>query len=181
MKQVFDNLVSLYPMPLVLLGTKYEDRINWMIAGHVGIIDMQHIMVSLSKRHYTNDLLKKSKKVSVSLVKPEMLKNADYTGCVSGWNFDKASVFKYEAGDYEVPIPQDATITMECNLEDIYTSGDFECFILNVIKTYADTSCIVHNKLSLSRVKPVLFEMPGYNYINCGEIISNCNFNSKGE
>ena len=45
---------------------------------HVGIIGHDHILVSMSDKHYTNQGIIESKKLSVNLVDKEMLPKADY-------------------------------------------------------------------------------------------------------
>ena len=48
------------------------------IVAHVGIIGHDRILVSMSDKHYTNQGIIESKKLSVNLVDKEMLPKADY-------------------------------------------------------------------------------------------------------
>ena len=49
---------------------------NWLLAGHVGIIGHDHVMVSLASSHYTNKGIKENKKLSVNLVDEALLPEA---------------------------------------------------------------------------------------------------------
>lgn len=54
MKKDLGSTLALYPMPLVLVGAMVDGKPNWVLAGHVGIMGHDHVMVSLSQAHYTN-------------------------------------------------------------------------------------------------------------------------------
>ncbi len=67
MKKQIGNTLALYPTPLVVVGTMMSGKPNWLLAGHIGIIGHDRVMVSLAKPHHTiryNKLrkLKKAKK-----------------------------------------------------------------------------------------------------------------------
>ena len=54
------------------------------------------MMVSLAKPHYTNQGIKFSRALPISIVDEALLPKADYTGCVSGNKQDKSEVFEYQ-------------------------------------------------------------------------------------
>ncbi|WP_227432617.1 MULTISPECIES: hypothetical protein [unclassified Clostridioides] len=49
MKKDLGSVIGLYPTPLVVVGVVINERPNWMLVGHLGIIGHDHIMVSLAK------------------------------------------------------------------------------------------------------------------------------------
>ena len=53
MKKHIGKLLALYPTPLVVVGAMVNGKPNWLLAGHVGIMGHDHVMVSLAKNHYT--------------------------------------------------------------------------------------------------------------------------------
>lgn len=83
-KKNLGNLLALYPKPMTVVGAEVEGKVNWLVVGHTGVIGHDRILVSMSKSHYTNQGIKKSKRLSVNLVSREMLPKADYVGSVSG-------------------------------------------------------------------------------------------------
>ena len=89
MKKNIGSTLALYPTPAVVVGTEVNGKVNWLLVAHVGIIGHDQIMLSLFKKHYTNEGIKQTGKVSVNMVNEAMLERADYVGCVSGVKEDK--------------------------------------------------------------------------------------------
>ncbi|MBS6459766.1 MAG: flavin reductase [Alistipes sp.] len=166
---------ALYPMPATVVGAEVNGKVNWLLVGHVGIIGHDRILVSMSQRHYTNQGIRKSKKLSVNLVSRDMLPKADYAGSVSGANTDKSHVFKYRWGENGSPVIDASPLVMECDVVDIYKSDGFDNFICSIANTYADPEVLDDKgRLDYTRLKPVLFEFPTYSYMATGEIIGKC-------
>ena len=98
-KKNLGNLLALYPKPMTVVGAEVEGTVNWLVVGHTGVIGHDRLLVSMSKSHYTNRGIRKSKKFSINLVSREMLPKADYVvrlwigndsvsvGCVDAHNF----------------------------------------------------------------------------------------------
>lgn len=174
-KKNIGNLLALYPKPMTVVGTEIEGKVNWLVVGHTGIIGHDRILVSMNKQHYSNQGIRKSKKLSINLVSREMLPKADYVGSVSGASVDKSGVFAYHIGENGTPVIDISPLTMECNVVDIYETDGFDNFICAVVNTYAAPDVLDSNgKLDYTRLKPVLFEFPTYSYLATGEIIGKC-------
>lgn len=174
-KKNIGNLLALYPKPMTVVGTEVEGKVNWLVVGHTGIIGHDRILVSMNKQHYSNQGIRKSKKLSINLVSREMLPKADYVGSVSGASVDKSGVFAYHIGENGTPVIDISPLTMECNVVDIYETDGFDNFICAVVNTYAARDVLDSNgKLDYTRLKPVLFEFPTYSYLATGEIIGKC-------
>lgn len=174
-KQNLGSLLALYPKPMTVVGAEVEGKVNWLVVGHTGIIGHDRILVSMNKNHYTNQGIRKSKKLSINLVSRDMLPKADYVGSVSGASVDKSGVFAFHWGENGTPVIDASPLTMECDVVDIYETEGFDNFICSVANTYAAPEVLDDNgKLDYTRLKPVLFEFPTYSYIATGEIIGKC-------
>lgn len=174
-KKNLGNLVALYPKPMTVVGAEVNGKVNWLVVGHTGIIGHDRILVSMSKSHYTNQGVKKSKRLSINLVSREILPKADYVGSVSGAMVDKSEVFNYHIGEYGTPVIDASPLTMECKVVDVYETDGFDNFICTVVNTYASSNVLDNNgKLDYTKLKPVLFEFPSYSYLATGEIIGKC-------
>jgi flavin reductase (DIM6/NTAB) family NADH-FMN oxidoreductase RutF/quinol monooxygenase YgiN len=174
-KQNIGSLLALYPKPMTVVGAEVEGKVNWLVVGHTGIIGHDRILLSMSKSHYTNQGIRKSKKLSVSLVSLEMLPKADYVGSVSGASVDKSEVFEYHIGENGTPVIDISPLTMECNVVDIYETEGFDNFICSVVNTYVSPDVLGDNgKPDYTRLKPVLFDFPTYSYLATGEVIGKC-------
>lgn len=175
MKKNIGTALALYPTPLAVIGTNVDGKPNYALVGHLGIIGHDHIMISLSDAHYTNKGIRETKTLSVNIVNEDMLKKADYVGTVSGNKTDKSAVFSYKTEETGVPIINESPIVMECRVIDIYKTDGFESFICKIVAVYAEEDVLNEKgKINYEVLKPVLFEMPTYQYLRTGEIIGNC-------
>ncbi len=175
MKKDLGSVLALYPTPLTVVGALVNGKPNWVLVGHVGILGHDHIMVSLAKPHYTNLGIRNTQVLSVNIVDEAMLPKADYVGCVSGSKIDKSEVFSYSIGKNNAPLLDEAKLSMECTVEDIYEAKGFDNFILTIDHTYAEESILNEaGKIDYNEFKPILFEMPGYTYLKTGDIAAKC-------
>ena len=169
MKKNIGKSLALYPTPLVVVGTMVKGKPNYVLVGHVGIIGHDRIMVSLAKPHYTNQGIKETKALTVNIVDEAMLKKADRTGCVSGNKVDKSEMFRFHTEGTGAPV------VMDCKVDDIYETEGFESFICKIDGVYAEESVLNEaGKIDYHALKPVLFEMPTYEYLRTGEAIGKC-------
>lgn len=174
-KKNIGNLLALYPKPMTVVGAEVEGKVNWLVVGHTGIIGHNRILVSMSDKHYTNQGIRQSKKLSINLVSREMLPKADYVGSVSGTSVDKSEVFDFHWGENGTPVIDASPLTMECNVVEIYKTDGFDNFICSVVNTYAAPEMLdADGKPDYTRLKPVLFDFTTYSYIATGEIIGKC-------
>ena len=164
MKKNIGAKLALYPTPLVVVGTMVNGKPNWTLVGHLGIIG-----------HYSNQGIRATKTLSINIVDEAMLKEADFAGCVSGAKEDKSKLFAHHIADGGVPIIDVAPVSMACTVEDVYKTEGFESFICKIAATYAEESMLDDSgKLDYSVLKPVLFEMPTYQYLKTGEVLGKC-------
>ena len=175
MKNDLGSVLALYPTPLTVVGAVVNGKPNWVLVGHVGIMGHDRIMVSLAKPHYTNQGIYESRKLSVNIVDEALLAKADYVGCVSGNKTDKSGVFACSMGQSGAPVIDEAKLSMECTVEDIYETKGFDNFILKIDHTYAEESILSEDgTIDYGVFKPVLFEMPGYTYLKTGDTAAKC-------
>ena len=175
MKRNIGSVLALYPTPAVVIGTMMEDKPAWLLAGHVGIIGHDRIMVSLYKPHYTNQGIKTTGRLSVNVVDEKLLPRADYVGIVSGAKTDKSKVFGWHLGEGQTPVIEDSPLVMECEVVDNYETETFDNFICKINATHVEEDYLNENgKVDYNKLKPVLFEMPTYSYLRTGEMIGKC-------
>ena len=175
MKKNIGNALALYPTPLAVVGAMVNGKPNWLLVGHLGIIGHDHVMVSLAAAHYTNQGIKESRKLSINIVDEALLPKADRSGCVSGNKEDKSQLFAYSLSEATVPMINNAPVVMECSVEDVYETKGFESFICTIDNTYAEEAVLTpEGKVNYHFLKPVLFEMPTYEYLRTGDVIGTC-------
>lgn len=175
MKRNIGSVAALYPVPLIVVGAMNGEGPTWTLAAHTGIPSHDRIMVSLAKPHFINGCIHDGGVMSVNVVDQSWLDRADIAGSVSGAKRSKADLFEWTVGDAGAPIIDDAKLSMELKLEDVYECGNFENFICSVANTYAEESVLNgKSKVDFCKLSPVLFEMPTYTYISTGEKIADC-------
>ena len=104
-----------------------------------------------------------------------MLAKADYVGVVSGHKTDKSGVFAFEPGETGAPLIAEAPVVMECRMDDVYETKGFESFVCEIVAVHADESVLnADGKIDYRALKPVLFEMPTYEYLRTGDVIAPC-------
>lgn len=182
MKKKMGNMMALYPTPLVVVGSMVNGKPNWVLAGHVGIIGHDRVMVSLAKAHYTNQGIRANRALSMNIVNEALLPKADRAGCVSGTQEDKSTLFDYVLDDTGVPMIRQAPIVMACRVVDVYQTDGFESFICKINQTYAEQDVLDQTgRIDYNVLKPVLFEMPTYTYLRTGDVIGKCkSFGTQG-
>ena len=172
MKKNMGSRPLLYPLPLVIVGAANGSKPTWTLVAHVGIMGLSRAIISLSKDHYINGLIKQKNKLSINSVTEKMLPEADVTGILTGKEDDKSFLFEYSLGDHGLPLITASPIVMECTVEHIYNTPGFDNFICTVDAAYAETECINSDGVvDFAKVSPILFEFPGYNYISMGKVL----------
>ncbi len=95
-------------------------------------------------------------------------------GTVSENKTDKSAAFLYQMAETGAPIIDKTPIVMECKVKDIYKTEGFESFICKIIAVHAGKFVLNEDeRIDYGVLKPVLFEMPTYQYLRTGEIIGN--------
>ena len=62
-----------------------------------------------------------------------------------------------------------APVVMECSVDDVYETKGFESFICTIEHTFAEERVLTpEDKIDYRVLKPVLFEMPTYEYLRTG-------------
>lgn len=169
------SVFALYPSLAAVLGTKDEnDKVNFMLVAHVGVMSHKLLSLSLHKTKTLENILATGK-ASINLVNEQMLERADYCGTCSGNKVDKSQVFEWHEGENGMPIINESDLVMEVEMLDDYKIDNFDNIVCKVNATYVNDSMIDEKgKPDWSKVKPVLFEMPSYKYIATGDILGDC-------
>lgn len=175
MKKNIGSMLALYPTPVTVVGAMVDDKPNWMLVAHIGIIGHDRVMLSCAKPHHTNLGIRRNGILSINLVDEAMLPKADYVGSVSGAKTDKSQVFAYTQGEHGAPVIDQSPLVLECSVVDNYETEGFDSFILKIEATYAEESVLDgKNKPDYNKLKPVLFEFPSYSYLKTGDVIGSC-------
>lgn len=166
---------ALYPMPVVLVGTEVEGKVNYLTIAHVGIIGMDTLSVSVNKNHYSNRGIRKNKTLSINFPTENMVIETDYAGIVSGARVDKSDLFESFYGELKgAPMIKQAPISMECEVVDIIDMSTHDAFIVKPHNTYCAEAVLTDGKIDPAKIKPILFDMHTRRYWKLGEPFAQC-------
>ncbi len=131
----------LYPMRVVLVTAKHEDKESIMPAAWCYPLSADPLMfgVSLAKKRFTYGLVHESKKFTINIPTPEMKDGVMVCGSKSGRNTDKFAEtgWKKEEGKLGIPLVGECSVSIECILEKEIETGDHVVLagrVENVIK-----------------------------------------------
>jgi flavin reductase (DIM6/NTAB) family NADH-FMN oxidoreductase RutF len=174
-KLKIDNDSFTYPMPVTLVGTKVDDRPNFMAVAWLSKVNYKPLMVGvvISKGHHTHGGIVANKTFSVNLPGKDLVEKTDYCGLISGRDADKSRMFDIFYGELgSAPMIKECPLCIECKLvETVSVPGD-SIFIGEVIGTYIDKRYLTDGKPDMDKMKPFLLTMPDMNYRTLGEIIA---------
>lgn len=175
MKKRLGRVNALYPTPTVLVGATVDGKPNFITIAHVGIMTHSHISLGMGKIHYTNSGIKENKTFSVNIPHEMLVTETDYVGLVTGKKVDKSNLFDLFYGELETaPMIKECHVNMECRLERIVDFPTHDVFVGEIIETYADDSVLTNGRIDVSKIKPLLFDMPMKKYWSLGNSIADC-------
>ncbi|HEY5527136.1 MAG TPA: flavin reductase family protein [Candidatus Anoxymicrobiaceae bacterium] len=170
MKKQIGAKNCLYPMPVTIVGANVDGRPNYITIAHVGIVDYQHVSLSMGKSHYTNDGIRENGTFSVNIPTVDMVVKTDYCGLVSGRKFDKSAVFETFYGALETaPMAAECAVSMECRLVGTMDMPKHDVFIGQIAETYCDEELVEGEMVDFARLNPILFAMYDKSYFKLGE------------
>ncbi|AKG33857.1 flavin reductase family protein [Paenibacillus durus] len=172
MKKV-DAKVALSPIPLVVIGSEFDGKVNYITVAYTGLLDSQTILVSLGKIQYSNKGLKENMTMSINIPSEEMVAKADYVGLVSGAKVDKSSVFESFYGDLKgAPMIKGASACMECEVVEIIEMPNHNVYVCKVKNTYWNENSLIENNVDISLAKPLLFDIYQRKYLKVGDVLA---------
>lgn len=174
MKQALDsNLLS--PLPIVLLGSLVDgNRPNFMVIGYSAPFDFgKHLFFSIYKKRHTLKGIIEHKTFSVNIPSVDLLDKVEICGNKSGRNIDKSSLFTVFYGELETaPMIEECPISIACEVVEMLDYGQNYGVIGRVVKSYVDQAYLVHDKLDMRLVHPILWATGGdFNYYHLGQRI----------
>ena len=167
-----DSNVSIYPMPVVLVGAVVGGRANLLAVGWISRVNNQPPMLAmaLNKRHYTNDGIREHREFSVNVPGMDLLEKADYCGLVSGKEADKSKLFNIIYGKLRsAPLIRECPLCMACTLVEVVSLPSNDLFIGEIVEAYADEGCLTAGSPDISKMQPFTLTMPDNTYWRIGE------------
>ena len=165
------NNVSIYPMPIVLVGAQVNGQANFLAVGWVSRVNYQPPMlaIGLSKRHYTSGGIREHKAFSVNVPGVDLLEKVDYCGTVSGREADKSTLFDVFYGKLRgAPLVRECPLCLACTLVETVSLPSNDLFIGEIAEAYADEAALTDSNLDITKMRPFTLTMPDNTYWRVG-------------
>lgn len=124
---------ALYPSLTTILGTRVDEKINFITIAHVGIMNCgtpQYLSFGVNKNHYSNRGILENEVFSVNIPGQDLVTETDYFGIVSGKTSNKSEIIEVFYGESEnAPMIRRCPVTMECSLSRIIDFNTHNVFI----------------------------------------------------
>jgi len=165
----------MYPMPVVLVGSILDGRVNYMTAAYCNIINHRPPMlyVSLTKSHFTTQAILKECKFSINIPTEEILTAVDYCGIASGARTDKSTVFHTFFGKTGAPMAEECSVNLECLLADVLDyGGNDKIFVGHINGIYAQEEYLTDGIPDMEKTGPICLDNGSNRYFKNGKYIS---------
>ncbi len=166
-----ENNVFVYPMPVTLVGTEVEGKVNFMTVGWISRVNGNppYICIGIGKNRYTAKGILDNRGFSVNYPSANMVKKTDYCGIVSGRKEDKSKLFEVFYGKFETaPMIKECSLNLECGLVETMELPTHYLFVGEILAAYSEEQYMTEGRLDIEKMKPLLLTMPDNSYWTVG-------------
>jgi flavin reductase (DIM6/NTAB) family NADH-FMN oxidoreductase RutF len=178
-----DRNAFLYPMPVVLVGTRSSGQVNFLTVAWVSRVNYSPplIAVSLGKTHFSSAGIRECREFSVCIPGKDLLEKVDCCGLVSGKRADKSGLFDVFYGELGcAPMISQCPLCMECRLLETVDLPTNDIFIGEILSAWTEERYLTDGKPDVRKMEPVTLTMPDNRYWSVGEAIGKAWHDGKG-
>jgi flavin reductase (DIM6/NTAB) family NADH-FMN oxidoreductase RutF len=169
------NNVFPTPMPVVLVGSRVEGKVNFMAVGWVSRVNSRPPMVGIgiNKVHYTPKGILENRAFSINVPGTDMVTVTDYCGLVSGKTTDKSVLFEVFYGELDAaPMIASCPLTLECRLTQTVDLPSNYFFIGEIVSAHCGEAFLKDGKPDMAKIDPLLLTMPDNRYWAVGKQVA---------
>lgn len=167
-KVIWKPGTMLYPVPAVMVSSKYKDVENIITVSWAGTVCTNPPMVSISIRpeRFSYSLIKNSGEFIINVPNKNLAFAADFCGVRSGRDIDKFEFLKLnrEKGTkVDASLIKEAPLSIECRVREIIELGSHHMFIGDVLSVDVEESLIgKEGKLHLDKAELICYNHGQY-------------------
>ena len=164
--------LPLLPLPVGLIGAIVNGKPNFNTVVWFNMLhdDPPLIGMAMSKRHYTNQGIKKNETFSINVPTNDMVVVTDYCGLTSGSNIDKSKEFDLFYGDLKTaPMIKECVLNIECKLINTIEFQKTEFFIGEIVEIYSTEKYMSEKIPDAKNFDSFVFLMPNGPYRKIGK------------
>jgi len=169
-KMKINNNAFVYPMPMVLVGSVVNGKVNFMPVAWISRVNANPPLIGIALGpHHTNKGIEEQKAFSVNIPGISMIEKTDYCGLVSGGKVDKSAFFDVFYGDLKsVPLINECPVCMVCKLYETVKLPADTLFIGEIVEAYSEDRYLTEGKPDIKKINPFMLTMPDNHYWDVG-------------
>lgn len=161
---------------ILIVGANIGGKANFFEVGGGGLVSSDPPMVALPIRHqrYTLKGILENRTFSVNVPQVELVKEADYSGIVSGAKTDKVKDCNFDIFYGKLataPMIEQCSINMECSVVHMLSSNSHCIIIGQVDSTYVSQELLVDGKPDFNKFTPLLWFANKAEYFGVGKTL----------
>lgn len=168
------------PYPVVLVGTKRGDQVNFMTSTWCVRLEADPYLlgISIQKRHFTHQAIMENKCFSINIPTVDMIPRVDAVGMRSGKEYDKSEIFDVFYGDNEKsPMVDGCIVSFECEVVDSVSLVEADAahprahtlFIAEVKNVWANKNGVKDRSIDFQTLQPILWTLSPNSFWTIGE------------
>jgi len=165
----------LYPMPAVLVGTRVDEKPNFMTAAWCGIAASKPpaLTVGIRKERHTFKGVEKHGVFSINVASSDLAEKVDYCGLYSGGKRDKSKLFEVFYGVLEAaPLIQECPVNLACKVIHTLDLGSHVLVVGEIVETYVSEDCLSHGKPDPVKIDPLIYTTVTQEYRRLGGVVA---------
>lgn len=158
-------------MPVVLAGTMYNGKPNFMAVGWCMRTNMAPPMltIGIGKNKATAEAIMQNNCFSICVPSAKHKDGVDFCGLVSGKKIDKSNVFACFTGiNPNCPLVRDFPVNLECTLEYTQELPDHYLFTAEITRAWARKDILENGKPHIENIAPLVLTMNDNRYWQLG-------------
>ncbi len=162
----------IYPMPVTLLGTAVNGKVNFMALSWATKVNARPPLlgVGVNRGHHSHKGILETKAFSVNFPSADMVEVTDYCGLVSGKKVDKSDLFDIFYGELKAaPMIERCPLCLECRLFDTLELPTNTLFVGEIVASYTEERYLSNGKPDIKKMNPLVLTMPDNGYWTVGE------------
>jgi flavin reductase (DIM6/NTAB) family NADH-FMN oxidoreductase RutF len=165
--------------PIFIVGANVGGKTNFMEVGGGGSVSFNPPLIALpiQPHRYTLKGILENRTLSVNIPSVGLVKEADYTGIVSGSERDKAADCRFEVfyGKLKTaPMIGQCPLNMECSLIHILSSSSHAIVIARIDASYVSGEFAKGGKLTIGDLNALQWLPNKGHYVGVGGVVGKC-------
>lgn len=161
----------LMPMPMVIVGSHYRDRPNFMAVAWASRVNAKPAImgIALGKGHATTEAIRETGEFSINIPSVDLLQQTDLVGIAGGKEFDKSGLFEIFYGPLKkAPMIAQCPVSFECSLLQSIDLANDTLFLGEVQGLWTEERFLTGGIPDVEKVRPFCLTMPDNRYWSIG-------------